>query len=115
MRFISSIPYLRLTGFTILLAAFVIGCSQQAPSDPATAGNEPVTSLETVNENCPIMGGKVSKEATTVQRNGRTIGFCCDGCDKRFMALSDGEKSAKLTAAAGKAEDGAAHRGHDHS
>ena len=66
------------------------------------------------------MGGKVSKKAKTVEWNGKTIGFCCDGCDEKFMALSDDEKSEKLAAAQAKSEDDTGHEGyqngdHDHS
>lgn len=115
MRFISSTLYLSLTGLALLLSVSVMGCSQPASSDPDTAVNGSATSQGTVNDNCPIMGGEVSEDAPTVQWNGKTIGFCCAGCDQKFMALSDEEKSEKLAAAAGEAEDAATHSEHDHS
>jgi len=38
------------------------------------------------NAYCPVKGGEVDPEAPTVQYKGKTIGFCCPGCDSKFMA-----------------------------
>jgi membrane fusion protein, copper/silver efflux system len=38
------------------------------------------------NEVCPVLGGKVNEKVRTVEYKGRTIGFCCAGCDEDFAA-----------------------------
>ena len=37
------------------------------------------------NKYCPIRGGEVDVETPTVEYKGKNIGFCCPGCDKKFM------------------------------
>jgi YHS domain-containing protein len=36
------------------------------------------------NKVCPVMGNAVSATAPTVEYKGKTIGFCCAGCDAKF-------------------------------
>ena len=36
------------------------------------------------NKYCPIKGGEVDTETATVEYEGKTIGFCCAGCDDKF-------------------------------
>lgn len=36
------------------------------------------------NKVCPVQGEEVDPEAPTTEYNGKTIGFCCPGCDKKF-------------------------------
>ena len=56
-----------------------------------------------VNANCPISGHAI--DATTrISWHGKSIGFCCPGCDGKFMAWSDEKKDefiAKQANAAG--------------
>ena len=35
-------------------------------------------------ENCPVMGGPINKEAF-VDYNGKRVYFCCSGCDEKFL------------------------------
>ncbi len=37
------------------------------------------------NSHCPIREGEVDSDTPTVQYKGKTIGFCCPGCDSKFM------------------------------
>lgn len=70
--------------------ALLVGCTSQAESSAPTF----------VNATCPMMdGGEIDAEGETVEWNGHTVGFCCDGCGGKFEALSDEEKTAKLAAA----------------
>lgn len=95
---------------TIALLGLVVGCSQ-GTSSPSPEAN----TVATVNEHCPIMGGEVTPEGGTTEWKGQTIGFCCDGCEEKWDALSDEEKGEKL-AAADHAEGGSHDHGdHDHS
>lgn len=45
------------------------------------------------NKVCPVMGEEVDSEAPTEMYNGKVIGFCCKGCEKKFNA--DPEKYMK--------------------
>jgi len=99
----------------ILSLAFLtiaVGCNQSTPTTTAEIANQPTSATTVaVNEYCPIMGGKVASKGGTVEWDGKTIGFCCDGCDEKWQALSDGEKSEKLAAAQAKTEGDAGHEG----
>ncbi|TWU50654.1 hypothetical protein Poly51_39470 [Rubripirellula tenax] len=93
----------------LLVIAAVAGCSKSASTattSPAPEGAE-VTPVSFANTKCPIMGGKPSAELTT-QYDGKTIGFCCDGCPEKWAALSDKDKADKFA----KVD---AHSGHDHA
>jgi len=96
----------------LLSAAVLVGCNQSVPNDSAETAD---ASAQTVNEVCPIMGGKVTAEGGTVEWNGKTIGFCCDGCEEKWEALTDHEKTEKLAAAQTKVNEDAPHGDHDPS
>lgn len=38
------------------------------------------------NAYCPVRGEEVDPESPTVQYKGKTIAFCCPGCDDKFKA-----------------------------
>ncbi|MFN3159196.1 MAG: hypothetical protein ACE37I_07765 [Rubinisphaera brasiliensis] len=106
-----------------LFSLAVYGCSQPvavSPTEHAAEQSHAAAAASTVNEYCPIMGGKVTEAGGTVDWNGKTIGFCCDGCDEKWEALSEEEKAEKLAAAQaegdGEETDAEhAHGEHEHS
>ena len=53
-----------------------------------------------VNTRCPITGKKVDPEDIQGNRTrkyqGKTVGFCCQGCPQQWDNLSDEEKAKKL-------------------
>lgn len=49
------------------------------------------------NTKCPIMGSPVKAGGGSAEWNGKTVGFCCPGCVKKWDALSGDEKAQKLT------------------
>lgn len=106
---------------TALLVIAAVRYNQSTTSSPAVDSTQSVTGATTAdNQFCPIMGGKVSEDSGTAAWDGTTIGFCRDGCDETWQALSDAEKAGKIAAAQAKAEDGSDHEGHlqdahDHS
>lgn len=95
--------------FLFTLAAVIAGCAGN--EEEVTSTTEPVATstpettaeaspaVATDNKNCPIMGHAVTKEGGTTTWNGKTIGFCCEGCLPKFEELSDEDKAAKLAAA----------------
>ncbi|RKY17213.1 MAG: hypothetical protein DRQ55_16340 [Planctomycetota bacterium] len=78
----------------IALTAFVVvaalACSSTEVQESAPAG--------AINANCPMMGKAINPAVATSDWNGKQVGFCCKGCIKKFAALSDDEKGAKLEA-----------------
>lgn len=92
-------PLHALNVLLFLLLAVSLGCDQTTPDDTVEDTVEPVAVVATVNARCPIMGGKVTEDGGTVQWDGKTIGFCCDGCDEKWLALSEEEKAEKLRVA----------------
>lgn len=52
------------------------------------------------NAYCPVMGDEVDPETKTVEYKGKTIGFCCGGCIKKFN--KDPEKYLKNLSPDGK-------------
>jgi len=41
------------------------------------------------NKVCPVRGGEVDQEVSTVEYNGKDYGFCCGGCDSKFAKDPD--------------------------
>jgi hypothetical protein len=69
-------------------------CQKWMQKHSAAAAGKPVNTV------CPIMGGKVDPENTpkklTRTFEGKTVGFCCAMCPKKWDKLSDEEKTEKL-------------------
>ncbi|MBI1315160.1 hypothetical protein GC176_28035 [bacterium] len=96
--------------FLVAILPVMTGCAESTDS-AATTGTASAelaadaaateTASAPVNKNCPIMGHEISADGGTTTWNGKTIGFCCEGCAPKFDALSDDEKAAKLAAADG--------------
>lgn len=107
-----------LSTILLLTTAVLVGCNQSADDTTATTDSESSTesTVQFANAKCPIMGGKPKAELTA-EYEGKTIGFCCDGCPQKWDALSDEEKAEKLAAASGEAtenhDEHHEHKGHD--
>ncbi|MCY2930375.1 MAG: hypothetical protein NTV86_12915 [Planctomycetota bacterium] len=73
------------------------GCCPAGDKAPAT---QPAAA-GTVNDRCPIMGGKIDPAAVpanlTREFNGEKVGFCCGGCPAAWDKLPDAQKEAKLS------------------
>jgi len=78
------------------------GCGKdvKAPANPPTT--QPADG-KVVNARCPIMGSKLDREkvpaSLTRTYKGQKVGFCCGGCPKKWDALTDEQRDAKLKAA----------------
>jgi hypothetical protein len=51
-----------------------------------------------INSGCPFSGEAVGEGAPTAAWNGRTVGFCCNGCVKRWNGWSDEQKDGYVRA-----------------
>lgn len=99
----------------LLMVTLVAGCQQstEPTAEPAPDAGEPeVTLVNFANETCPMMGGKPTEELTR-QWNGKTIGFCCEGCPEKWDELSEEEKAAKF-AEASSGDQADQHGDHEH-
>ena len=92
----------------LAMVALLAGCagdttvSTENQVTPEATGESTPKATETVatdNKNCPIMGHAVTADGGTLAWNGKTIGFCCEGCKPEFEKLSDEDKTAKLAEA----------------
>lgn len=89
--------------------ALNVGCAQHSAPVEISDGSSPATATAKAdNKNCPIMGHPVAEDGGSSTWNGKTIGYCCEGCKPKFEALSDDEKAAKLAKA-----DATNHSGHE--
>ena len=61
--------------------------------NPGTENKSTETKVGIWNKVCPLTGEDVDPEAPTEVYNGKVIGFCCAGCDKKFK--KDPEKYMK--------------------
>jgi YHS domain-containing protein len=71
---------------TLLCGLFAVSSTvTRAAADDAARKDEKkkAEAAKPVNKNCPVEGGKVDPEVTLVHE-GKTIGFCCAGCDEEF-------------------------------
>ena len=95
--------FLGLAALTFALSGCADGGGASATVDAGDAVAE--------NSTCPCMGGKVDG-STTVDWNGKTIGFCCPPCIDEWKEMTDEERTAALA----KAADEGGHSDHgDHA
>lgn len=74
--------------FLSIVMMMLLSCSQnddEMETDTSNAaGNEQAVELVSWNKVCPVRGGEVDPEVTTVTYQGKVYGFCCPGCDDKF-------------------------------
>jgi len=91
---------------TLALAFFSMAIAGCADGGGATST---VTAAE--NAVCPCMGGEVDG-TTSVEWDGKTIGFCCPPCIDSWNEMTDDERTAALEEAKAGG-DHADHSNHD--
>ena len=105
------------TLFGLSTAAFAKDAAKAEKPEAPKGEEQADKSAKPINKTCPVEGGEVDPEVTVVHK-GKTIGFCCAGCDTEFkkepakyMAKVDAELKEQ---AKGEAEkDGEKHESHD--
>ena len=83
----------------LVTAGGLLGAAEMSAASvhPATAAETADEKPQPVNAKCPIMGGN-AKDTVTTTWNGKTVGFCCPPCIKKWNDLSEAEKAKKLAA-----------------
>src|SRR5690349_9291865 len=102
-----------LLGSLIVCLVLALTCSLSSAAAAADKAKD-AKKATPINKKCPVEGGDVDPDST-IQYKGKTIGFCCAGCDKefekepaKFMAIIDKELAAEKkggAAAADKKDD----------
>lgn len=77
----------------------------------ALARAESPAATEAVNAMCPIGKEPVVPSAGTVEYKGNTIGLCCPGCAKQFLAWDEARKDEFIALAMAHREPGRDHTG----
>lgn len=72
------------------------GCGSACSGGCETDGKAAMTaSPAAFNTTCPFSGEPV-KAGVTSTYNGKTVGFCCNGCKEKFEKASAADKDAML-------------------
>ena len=67
---------------------------------------------DAVNAMCPIGEEPIVPSAGTVEYKGKTIGFCCPGCNQKFLAWDEARKDEFVAMAVASRESGMDHTDH---
>lgn len=87
---------MRLLASTLLLLLAIPVAAVAFATEPA-AVEVGVSDEEAINALCPIAGEAIDG-STFVTYEGHRIGFCCAGCDTKFLAWSKADKDAFVSA-----------------
>jgi hypothetical protein len=72
----------------------LVGCKSNEKK--AEAASDKAVAL--TNTKCPYSGGPVNP-AVTSEYKGKTVGFCCAGCQGKWAKASDADRDAMLAKA----------------
>ncbi|MCA9291839.1 MAG: hypothetical protein KDA25_11975 [Phycisphaerales bacterium] len=90
-----------------LVAALLAAPAAVSASSPASAARPTVAkTVKPMNAMCPIGKEPIVATAGTVTYKGHVIGLCCPSCGGEFMAWSEPDKDAFVTAALAGREPG---------
>ena len=92
---------------TLLLTLCLLsGVPAMAAEQPQVAAAAPRASIveNAINKVCPISNDAIDGE-TFATYDGHTIGFCCGGCDTKFLAWSQADKDAFVKASLAASQD----------
>ena len=88
-----TLAFALMTACSLLGGVKITAASTSSDTVAEAADEKP----QPVNTKCPIMGGN-AKDTVTTTWNGKTVGFCCPPCIKKWNDLSEAEKAKKLAA-----------------
>ncbi len=80
--------------------------------NPFAHGQAESNEATPVNAMCPIGKEPIVPSAGTVEYKDKTIGLCCPGCGKQFLAWNEARKDEFVTLAVAHREPGQDHAGH---
>ncbi len=86
---------MRNTNIRIMAAAMVVGAMAMVVGCESSKKTETKASPSVMNANCPFSGHPVANGATA-DYNGKTVGFCCADCAKKWSGMTDAQRDAAL-------------------
>ena len=78
---------------------------------PATAAHAAAADDKPINAMCPIGKEPIVPSAGTIEYKGQTIGLCCPGCGKAFLAWEEDRRDEFVALAMRSEEPGQTHQG----
>jgi len=85
------------TGFAVLPGCQSTKTTAMCQCDPCTCSNctcGKAASLGMMNDACPMSGKKLSADCPKSTYDGKSVGFCGNGCKAHFDGMNDAEKKA---------------------
>ena len=80
----------------VVTTAFLLFAACAGTSNTATTSSNASAAM---NPRCPISGDALDGSSPTTQFQGKTVGFCCNNCIKKFDGMDAADKQAKVTGA----------------
>lgn len=77
----------------VVSALFLLGSCASTDTTTGTTG------AAAMNAKCPMSGESLEANCPTTSVDGKTIGFCCNNCLKKFNGMTPTEQKAKVTGA----------------
>jgi len=96
----------------ILIACMCLGGSVPMALAQHDRGGHAQPAAQPVNAVCPIGKEPIVPSAGTVEYKGKTIGLCCPGCGKQFLAWDEARKDEFMAMAVAQREPGLHHAEH---
>jgi len=84
---------------SIVICACCTGVTMAQDHHDSGAAQSEHESAGPVNKMCPIGKEPVEPEGGSVKYKGDTIGFCCPGCEEKFMAWDEAKRDEFVAAA----------------
>ena len=76
----------------VIATLFSFGCDSAQKQDQTASAVSPGM----VNDACPISSRPLKTGCPTSTWDGVTLGFCCNGCKKRFDSMDVAQKNAEI-------------------
>jgi YHS domain-containing protein len=95
---------------TLIACICLAAPALQAVAQHHESGSETQHDAKPVNAMCPIGKEPIVPSAGTVEYKGKTIGLCCPGCGKAFLAWDESRRDGFVALAMRGAEPGQAHQ-----
>ncbi|MCC5785820.1 MAG: hypothetical protein JJU33_03860 [Phycisphaerales bacterium] len=98
---------------TTLIACLCLAAPAALAADRHhNSGSEALRAAEPVNTMCPVSKEPIAPSAGTAEHKGRTIGFCCPGCGRAFLAWDESRKDEFVAETLAGHASGTKHAGH---
>lgn len=81
-----------LTFVAVIMTIIIWAAAPAAGQDRGNHESHRQQASEPINTMCPIGKEPIVRKVATIQYKGHTLGFCCPGCDKDFLAWPESKR-----------------------